>query len=402
MFVGRERELNLLNELFQKETASLVVCRGRRRIGKSRLIQEFGKTAQVFFEFQGLPPRSGITNQKQLVSFARQIAKQTKLPVVKISSWSDAFNLLNSVIEKRSTVLFLDEISWMAEHDKDFAGELKIAWDTIFKKHNHLVLVLCGSVSSWIDKNILHSAGFVGRVSLDIHVRELGLKDCNKFWRKQANRISVIEKLKVLAVMGGVPRYLEEIQPTKSAEHNIKRLCFQSEGLLYEEFEKIFDDIFARRSEIYHNIVRSLANGKKTIQELCNSIEIQRNGIMSEYLKDLVMSGFIQKDYTYQPGTVNSSRSVQYRLSDNYLRFFLRCIEPNKSAIKQGLYAELSLEDIIHWDILMGGQFENLVLANLPTLLKCLDIHPAEVKSASPYYQRATKRKRGCQIDLLI
>ena len=81
MFVGRERELNLLNELFQKETASLVVCRGRRRIGKSRLIQEFGKTAKVFFEFQGLPPRSGITNQKQLDSFARQIAKQTKLPV---------------------------------------------------------------------------------------------------------------------------------------------------------------------------------------------------------------------------------------------------------------------------------------------------------------------------------
>lgn len=402
MFVGRDRELELLKELFQKKSASLVVCRGRRRIGKSTLIQEFGKTAGKFLEFQGLPPRMGMTNQKQLDSFARQITKQTQLPMVGISSWADAFNLLNSVIEKKSTVLFLDEISWMAEHDKDFAGELKIAWDTIFKKHNQLVVVLCGSVSSWIEKNILHNAGFVGRISLDIHVQELSLESCNKFWKTQAKKISTIEKLKVLTVTGGVPRYLEEIRPTQSAEHNIKRLCFQREGLLYKEFDKIFFDIFAKRGETYHQIVRSLAKGKKSIQELCKDLDIQRGGVMSEYLNDLVMSGFIQKDYTYQPGKKCFNRSIKYRLSDNYLRFFLRCIEPNQHTIEQGLYADTPLEDIINWDILMGGQFENLVLANLPSLLKHLRIHASEVMNASPYYQQPTKRKHGCQIDLLI
>ena len=290
----------------------------------------------------------------------------------------------------------------VAAHDKDFAGELKIAWDTQFKKHNRLVLVLCGSVSSWIDRNILHNAGFVGRVSLDVDVRELGLESCNKFWKRRADRVSAIEKLKVLAVMGGVPRYLEEIRATQSAEQNIKRLCFQREALLYREFEKIFHDIFARRSETYHQIVRALALGKRSLQQLCNDLGVRRGGVMSEYLSDLVMSGFVRKDASYQPGKKRPDRSARYRLSDNYLRFFLRCIEPNRQAVEQGLYDELPLEEIVNWDILMGGQFENLVMANLPTLLKRLDIHPSQIVSASPHYQQPTKRKRGCQIDLLL
>ena len=95
MFVGRKRELGLLSELFKKKAASLVVCRGRRRIGKSRLIQKFGKTVDTFIEFQGLPPRDGITKSEQLDSFARQIARQTDLPVVGLSSWADALNLIN-------------------------------------------------------------------------------------------------------------------------------------------------------------------------------------------------------------------------------------------------------------------------------------------------------------------
>jgi len=137
--------------------------------------------------------------------------------------------------------------------DSDFPGKLKIAWDTRFKKNDHLVLVLCGSASSWIDKNILKDTDFVGRISLEINLEELPLADCNKFWQKK-NLISSMEKLKLLSVTGGVPKYLEEINIKENAEENIKKMCFDKGGILVKEFEKIFNDIFNKRAKIYKKI----------------------------------------------------------------------------------------------------------------------------------------------------
>jgi len=99
-------------------------------------------------------------------------------------------------------LILLHEISWMGGEDKDFAGKLKGAWDNHFKKNDALNLVLCGSVTTWIEENILQDKGFVGRVSLDIVLKELSLPEANEFWRK-APSISATEKLKILSVTGG-------------------------------------------------------------------------------------------------------------------------------------------------------------------------------------------------------
>ncbi len=209
MFIGRDREIGRLSALFERDGASLAICRGRRRIGKSTLIQQFGRRANSFLEFQGLAPRKGSGRLDQLGAFSEQLARQTKLPALKLETWGQAFALLNSVLGEEKTVVLLDEMSWMADKDKDFAGQLKIAWDALLKKRSGLVLVACGSVSSWIDDNILNSAGFLGRLSLDIMLTELPLHHCNTFWKRKADRISGLEKLKILAVTGGVPRYLD-------------------------------------------------------------------------------------------------------------------------------------------------------------------------------------------------
>ena len=225
MFVGRENDLKLLKGLFDLKKAAIAVCSGRRRIGKSTLIQQFGKQAKTFLEFQGLPLREGITKKDQLNAFSEQLAKQTSLPGLNLESWYQAFSLLNNVIKNEKTVILLDEISWIATGDKNFAGQLKISWDTEFKHHSRLILVLCGSVSSWIDKNILNNAGFVGRISLKLSPEELSLFHCNMFWGKKAGRIEAKEKLKMLAVTGGVPRYLEEINPNLPAEETDRSVC---------------------------------------------------------------------------------------------------------------------------------------------------------------------------------
>ena len=157
MFVGRNDYLDDLAALWRKSTSSLVACRGRRRIGKSTLIERFAEnTAEVFLSFEGLPPRKGITNRDQLDNLGMSLARQTNKPRLVLENWHDAFFWLNEAIDDgKKTVILLDEISWMGAYDPDFPGHLKRAWDKLFHRHDHLVVVVCGSVSAWIKKNIL-------------------------------------------------------------------------------------------------------------------------------------------------------------------------------------------------------------------------------------------------------
>lgn len=401
MFLGRQRELNLLKNLLSRKSAALVICRGRRRIGKSTLIQEFGKSVPRFYEFQGLAPREKLTNQDQLTNFSRQLATQFKLPELGFKSWSEAFSLLARETNRNRVVILLDEISWMGAYDPDFAGVLKIAWDTEFKKNSRLILVFCGSVTSWIDKNILKSQGFVGRVSLTLSLDELPLNCCNEFWRDKKKYISDYEKFKILSVTGGIPRYLEEIKPKLSAEENIKQMCFIKEGLLFSEFDRIFDDIFSQRSKVYKEIIQTLVHGSKTLTEICAELKRPKSGVMSGYLDDLTEAGMLSHDLVCQIGGKKSGLGT-YRLKDNYLRFYLKYIEPKKEQILKGLYDTVALENLPQWETMMGYQFENLVLGNMKNILELLSIPREQALSAGPYFQNQTKRNKGCQIDLLI
>ena len=150
MFVGREDDLAQLSGLWEKRVASLVTCRGRRRVGKSTLIEEFAKrTAEHFIVIEGLAPRKGMTDEKQRRNFCQRLAEQTGVEFQNAASWPLAFSILNGAIpEKGRTVVLLDEISWMGGYDNDFPGYLKAAWDKKLKNHPSLVLVLCGSVSA--------------------------------------------------------------------------------------------------------------------------------------------------------------------------------------------------------------------------------------------------------------
>ena len=140
MFLNRYDEIKSLKSLIDLDKASIAVCKGRRRIGKSRLIEEFSRHAAKFIDIQGLAPRKGTKKQDQLAAFGSQLSKNTSLPTLVPDSWAQAFSLLNSVIGRSKTVVLLDEISWMALGDRDFPGLLKIAWDTELSKHPKLIL----------------------------------------------------------------------------------------------------------------------------------------------------------------------------------------------------------------------------------------------------------------------
>jgi uncharacterized protein len=395
-FVGRKRELQMLDELFKKKSASLVVIRGRRRIGKSRLAQEFANKIPHYF-FSGLPPTNGISAADQREEFARQIQRELKIPLPRADDWGDLFWHIAQHTQKGKIVLVLDEISWMGSKDPTFLGKLKTAWDLYFKNNPQLILILCGSISLWIEENLLSSTGFMGRISLDIILDELPLYECNEFWNAEKDRASAYDKLKVLSVIGGVPRYLEEILPNQSAETNIQRLCFRKEGFLFSEFERIFSDLFSTRSAIYKTIVERLSDGPCELVDIYKALKVEKSGVVSGYMDDLVTAGFVSHDFTWHLKTGLDSKLSHYRLKDNYLRFYLNYIEPNKKKIeRQGLKL------LPQWQSTMGLQFENLVLSNRKTVQQILDIDPSEIVNDNPFFQRKVKNRQGCQIDYMI
>lgn len=401
-FIGRTEELKELAHLRTLRQASLCVIKGRRRIGKSRLLSEFAKSFDKAYTFSGLAPEKGMTAQDQRNEFARLLSTELGLRAIKAEDWGDLFWHLAQYTQKGPVLIIFDEITWMGDKDPSFLSKLKNAWDLYFCKNDKLILAISGSISAWIDENILSSTGYLGRIALDMNLDELPLQDCIAFWGKESHGISAFEKLKVLAVTGGVPRYLENISPHLSAEENIRRLCFTKNSILSKEFEKVFSDLYNKNSSVYENIVRCLADGAADQDTICDKIKLSRGGKVSHYLDNLTTSGFISRDYTWHVKDERYSKLSNYRLKDNYSRFYLKYIQPNLVNINSGNFQNTSISDLPGWNSIMALQIENLIISNRRLIQNVLNIKPSDIVCDNPYFQRSTTRQKGCQIDYMI
>ena len=405
-FIGRKEYLEDLESLWRKRSSSVVACRGRRRIGKSTLFREFARrTADSYVEIEGLPPDKNMTNQMQLDNFISALASQTGCSMDAVPDWLHAFQRLEQQIDDtKRTVVLLDEISWMGGYDPVFPGVLRTAWETFLHRHDRLVLVICGSVSAWIKENILGNTGFTGRFSRDYVLPELSLAECAEFWGEAKERVSSREIFDVLSVTGGVPRYLEEIDPGQDANENVRRMCFMPAGELYKDFDAIFNPIFGLDVELKKKILCELVGGPLSAAELERAFELDRNGRVSKSLKALKEGGFVADDPRLNPETGEQSRTSRFRLRDNYTRFYLKYVAPRKMQIEMGSYNFVSLAALPDWNAVMGLQFENLIVNNAMSLLPFLHIGNVIVESAAPYrnMRRGPDAGSGCQIDLLI
>ena len=353
-FIGRREYLEDLESLWRKRTSSLVACRGRRRIGKSTLFREFSRrTADVCIEIEGLAPERNMSDRDQLEGFAASLARETNSAPRRMDDWLDAFYRLDQAIDdSKRTVIVLDEISWMGGYNPLFPSILRKAWERYFHRHDKLIFVICGSVSAWIKENLLDSTGFAGRFSRDYVLPELSLDECVQFWGAASGRVSPREIIDVLSVTGGVPRYLEEVDPGLDANENIRRMCFLQSGQLFLDFDSIFNPLFGGDNETKKAILAALGSGPLSGAELSERLGTARNGHFAEILRSLREGGFISDDAGLNP-----------------------------------------------------LQFENLVVNNAMSLIPHLHLGNSIVESAAPYRNARTGsrgKKAGCQIDLLI
>lgn len=400
IFIGRKIELERLRSLYAKKSSNLVVLKGRRRIGKSRLILEFAKTVsnKKFWNFAGLAPQDGISSQDQIDHFARQLSLMLKIPPAVFKSWGDAFEYLSLYINPGDIVLF-DEVSWMGSKDSMFVSELKFWWD---KQTMHMLLVFCGSVSTWIEENILNSTAFFGRVNLVIALESLSIPESAEFLRKLGMKLSDYDMYKLLSIVGGVPWYLEQFNPQITADENIKQLAFEKSGMLVNEFDRIFHDLFNGKGSVYKKILNVLKDGSKNLSEIRLSIKLSQSGLLRQMMDHLVVAGFVAEESLWSFKTMQPLKQSLYRISDPYIRFYFKMIIPNLSNILNGHFKQVPLSTIQGFDTHMGLQLEVLLLQNRSLLVDKLGISSVDILCSGPYRQVKNSTQQGCQVDYLV
>ena len=407
MFYGRSEQMEQLRRLLHKQVGSFVTCRGRRRVGKSTLIEKFAQDCGAhFLKLEGVKPKARYTNEHELKAFADQLSAQTGAESSVPSNWLNAFIRLDREIrdDGQWTVVLLDEIAWFGYYDAMFSDTVRVAWENYWRKHDRLIVVACGSVSSWIKENIIDNKAFYGRRSLDLVVPELPLAECVKFWGERASRIDPTEIIDVLSVTGGVPMYLQEIDPTLSADENIRQLAYAPNAVLRVDFDDMFTDVITEQPLFTGRALRCLVDGPKTVTEIARELGVEKGGRVTDAMMRLAEAGLVSADVGQNPETGAVSRERRYRLRDNYTRYYLKLIEPVKGIIDSGAYRFSSLSRLEGWQRIMGLAFESLVVNNYAEILPHLHLGGALVTSAAPYQKRGRRGTtgEGCQIDLLV
>lgn len=400
-FIGREDELKRLEGVGSLRRSAMVVIKGRRRVGKSRLVAEFAKD-KVFLSFAGMAPVEGVKAQDQYTAFANDISSHFNIPPFSFNDWLNGFAHLTKYLGDKPTVILFDEISWMGSKDPTFLPKMKIWWDKLSEQKSNIILILCGSVSTWIEANIIKSTAFFGRVTLHITLNPLSLPESHLFLQKLNIKCSPYDTFRILSITGGIPWYLENIQAGKSVDENIKELCFSPNGLLVDEFNLIFHDLFDRRGDVYRKIVMMLAQGMRDYAQLREALNYPEGGGLHPYISALITSGYVTKHQGWSIKTGKPSKKSLFRLSDNYLRFYLKVIDPLLGRINSDAFKDSPLSAIPGLNSIMGIQTENLLLANRRQILKAIGIYPQDVLLDNPFIQHKTKAQEGVQIDYLV
>ncbi len=334
------------------------------------------------------------------------MSRDTGIPGFSFSDWNAAFNGLGTLSKGKQWVILLDEITWLAKYSDECLAELKVFIDTHINGSDNQ-LIICGSISQWIEEFINQSDSFVGRISKKIHLSPLPLPDCAKFW--QDREVSTTEILTALCVTGGIPRYLEEIDVRESAEWNIQKLCFDSPGYMVHELPNLIKSSFLQAErrdtvERYLNILGALAEHGKTPAEISKAIKVENNEHLKNNLTSLVMSGIVSENPSWNlKSKAFNQRNIVYRIDDPYTRFYIKYIRPNLNEIEKGLYSHLTLRQLGGWETIRGFQFQSLVNQSMiPFVTNRLKLTNLPIRRCGPYYRKKTSRHPAVQIDYLL
>ncbi len=401
-FVGRREEIETLLQSFNASKGTLNVIKGRRRIGKSTLIKELPtRDPRVTLRYlTSPPPKKTVTDEQERSAYAEQAQREFNLPYTPPhDTWAALLYFVISQCNQSHTILAIDEINWLARKSKTpIEHILWEVWERECAHKSNFMMILSGSLASWMEKNIIASEGFVGRISVNMILRELPLNNIRELFGSEHKKLPNRDIIKLLCAFGGVPLYLNHINPNLTAEDNLLKLVYKSTGAFNNEFNQMFNELFSDDNKMYRDILEAVGTSKSalTAQDVAEKIEKHYTGRINQALSDLCEVGFLKKEHTWNTKKIEFGRAAKFKIADNYTAFFFRSI------LKQNEIAKRTGRETVPDNLasILGLQFENLVSNNTYYLMKKLNItDPIFVGS---YFQTQTQRQEGCQIDLLI
>ncbi|MBQ6335250.1 MAG: AAA family ATPase [Erysipelotrichaceae bacterium] len=397
--IGREKEIKELERLYDRKRAELVAVYGRRRVGKTYLIDQTFE-GRFTFRHAGLSPAEIENNslQIQLNSFYQTLYRYGLKDREKPKDWFEAFYLLEDYLESKNDgsrqLVFLDELPWLDTPRSGFMTAFESFWNNWGCHQNNLMVIVCGSANSWIlDKLINNHGGLYGRVTYEIKLLPFTLYECEQYFKENNVRFSRYDIVQSYMAVGGIPYYLNYFLPEMSLAQNIDAIFFAKNAKLIGEYDRLFSSAF-QNPETMKSIVEFLyrRNSGYTRKEIMDEMKISDGGGFSKNMNALIASDFVIK---YVPFGF-SKRQEHYKLIDPFCLFYLHFVknsETNEHFYQQGL----SSQSVISW---RGFSFENVCFNHIRQIKDALGISGV-ITSQSAWSKRGDDSK-GTQIDLLI
>jgi uncharacterized protein len=396
--IGRETEIQILRETLTSPDSELVAMYGRRRVGKTYLIEAVFEKEMVF-SLTGLQDAS---LDRQLENFTETLISTFGLPADTPTppNWLKAFRRLIDClkVQESSTkkVIFLDELPWFHTPKSEFLPAFDHFWNTWATKQKNLVVVICSSSVFWMIQNIVrHKGGLHNRLTRRIRLMPFNLHETEKFLRSQYVHLDRYQIIQLYMATGGIPQYLRSIKSGESATQIIDRLCFTKDGGLIDEFSSLYAALFDN-AEKHICIVKALADKPMglTQTEILEACALSSGGGVTKLLEELSESGFITEYIPFD----KTMKDTIFKLTDEYSLFYLKFIEGN-TALGPGTWLLKSASP--SWASWSGLAFENIWLKHIAQIKKALGISGVYTQQSTWRYV-AKGEGKGVQIDLLI
>lgn len=405
LVIGRDKEVKTLERLYNSDQAQLVAIYGRRRVGKTYLIDTYFKK-KFAFKHTGLSPIETEEMSKsellkaQLMQFYNSLRlygwQQEKIP----ENWMEAFLYLELLLQEKDTgekqVVFLDELPWMDTPKSRFITAFEGFWNGWACSRDNLMVIICGSATSWIyDKLINNYEGLYGRVTYQMKLKPFTLKECEQLFKEKHISLSRYDITQAYLITGGIPYYLNYFEPGLSLAQNVNELFFSDNCKLFDEYNRLFSSVFTNPNKI-KDIVRTLGNRSLgyTRKEIAEDLGEIPGGRLTESLNAMIASDFIIK---YVPFGY-SKNQVHYKLIDPFCLFYLKFIEDKTSLDKDFWIQNAESHSVISW---RGFAFENVCFNHIDNIKKALGISGVST-TQSAWCKKGTENETGAQIDLII
>ena len=396
--IGRNKECNRLQDCLDEDNAQLVIVYGRRRVGKTYLINQFFGNKFAF-------KLTGAFDQKkdiQLRNFVTELERKSGKKHITPYDWIQAFTMLREYLENlpsnQKQIVFFDEMPWLDTFHSGFLAAFEWFWNDFGSTMENLIFIVCGSATSWMTEKLdRNKGGLFNRQTCKLYLNPFNLSEVEEYLCSKGFMWSKYEIAECFMIMGGIPYYLSLLKKKESFNQNIDRLFFENKGELYGEFDNLYATLFSN-SNSYIKIIVAISkkiNGM-TRNEIINATKLPSNGLFTKMLSNLIDSGFLRISSFYG----RKKKETLYQLADYYTAFYLHFVRDNYG--KDEHFWSNSLENPSRrvWEALI---FEQLCKDHIKQIKHKLGISGVLSEEAS-WFTLADDKKgiSGAQIDLLI